>query len=123
MRRRWRLDLLALGEDPDPRFTLANERTFLAWIRTSLALVAGGIGLDTFVSGVMPAPVRATIAALLLVLGAVVASMAFVRWLAAERSLRLGRPLPLPAAAPLLSLGVGAVAGALVVAVMLGQFS
>ena len=37
------------GEEPDPRFTLANERTFLAWIRTALALVASGIGLEAFV--------------------------------------------------------------------------
>jgi len=37
------------GEEPDPRFTLANERTFLAWVRTALALVAGGIGLEAFV--------------------------------------------------------------------------
>jgi hypothetical protein len=29
------------GTDPDPRFTLANERTFLAWVRTALAVVAG----------------------------------------------------------------------------------
>lgn len=41
----------AEGSDPDPRFTLANERTFLAWVRTSLALLAGGIGLDAFVVG------------------------------------------------------------------------
>ena len=33
------------GEEPDPRFTLANERTFLAWIRTSLAFLAGGIAV------------------------------------------------------------------------------
>ncbi|MGM7411321.1 YidH family protein, partial [Acinetobacter baumannii] len=26
--------LLKVGEEPDPRFTLANERTFLAWTRT-----------------------------------------------------------------------------------------
>lgn len=34
------------GTEPDPRFSLANERTFLAWIRTSLALVAAGIALE-----------------------------------------------------------------------------
>jgi putative membrane protein len=31
------------GTEPDYRFTLANERTFLAWIRTALALLAGGV--------------------------------------------------------------------------------
>jgi putative membrane protein len=34
------------GSEPDPRFSLANERTFLAWIRTALALLAGGVGLE-----------------------------------------------------------------------------
>ena len=36
------------GEEPDPRFSMANERTFLAWIRTSLAFIAGGVALETF---------------------------------------------------------------------------
>ncbi|WP_283215114.1 DUF202 domain-containing protein [Pseudofrankia sp. DC12] len=34
-----------VGTDPDYRFSLANERTFLAWIRTALALLAGGIAV------------------------------------------------------------------------------
>ena len=38
-----RADLRAVGRDPDPRFTLANERTFLAWNRTALALIGGGL--------------------------------------------------------------------------------
>jgi putative membrane protein len=38
-RRRWYDE----GVDPDRRYSLANERTFLAWIRTSLALVADAI--------------------------------------------------------------------------------
>lgn len=33
------------GTEPDYRFTLANERTFLAWIRTALALIAGGVAV------------------------------------------------------------------------------
>ena len=38
-------DPRSVGEEPDYRFTLANERTFLAWIRTALALIAGGVAL------------------------------------------------------------------------------
>jgi putative membrane protein len=34
---------ISSSSDPDYRFSLANERTFLAWIRTALALVAGGV--------------------------------------------------------------------------------
>ncbi|WP_009473397.1 MULTISPECIES: YidH family protein [unclassified Rhodococcus (in: high G+C Gram-positive bacteria)] len=37
-----------MGTDPDPRFTLANERTFLAWIRTSLGLLAAAVGFQAF---------------------------------------------------------------------------
>ena len=37
-----------VGTDPDPRFTLANERTFLAWNRTALALIAGGLAVAQF---------------------------------------------------------------------------
>ena len=53
-------DPRAVGEEPDYRFTLANERTFLAWIRTALALVAGGLGAvsllpDIGVSAIIPA--------------------------------------------------------------------
>lgn len=46
--------LLPEGEEPDPRFTLANERTFLAWIRTSLAFLAGGVALEAFRSPSVP---------------------------------------------------------------------
>ena len=44
----WRPRSLRDGDEPDPRFTLANERTFLAWVRTSLGLVAGSVALETF---------------------------------------------------------------------------
>ena len=36
-------DPRAEGEEPDARFSYANERTFLAWNRTALALI--GVGL------------------------------------------------------------------------------
>ena len=103
---RWVSRLLAEGTDPDPRFTLANERTFLAWIRTSLALLASGIGLEAFLTEQIAAVPRRLLAALLIVLGGVLAVSALTRWLGTERALRQGRSLPVPLAAPVLAAGV-----------------
>jgi uncharacterized membrane protein YidH (DUF202 family) len=56
------------GSEPDPRFTLANERTFLAWIRTALALTAGGVALEALTVPLLPG-LRLAASLLLLVLG------------------------------------------------------
>lgn len=105
--------LLPGGEEPDPRFTLANERTFLAWIRTSLALLAGGIAIEAFTAGLFLEPVRKGLAVLLLLLGMLLSAGSAVRWLRVERSMRNNAPLPLPLVVPLLA-GAGALAAAVV---------
>lgn len=106
--------VLGGGREPDPRFTLANERTFLAWIRTSLAFLAGGIALEAFAGELIPGPVRTSLAIGLLVLALLVAATATMRWLRVERAMRRDRPLPLPVLAPLLALGAAMGAGALI---------
>lgn len=91
------------GEEPDPRFTLANERTYLAWTRTALAFLAGGIALGAFdLDGVHPRQQQA-VAVLVLVAGLCIAGGAAVRWVRVERAMRHGRPLPVPAIVPVLS--------------------
>jgi putative membrane protein len=82
-----------VGNDPDYRFTLANERTFLAWLRTSLGLVAGGVALASLVPEFGPKPVRVGLAALLLVLALVTAGGSYLRWERAERALRTSSAL------------------------------
>lgn len=104
--RDWRRRLLDEGQAPDPRFTLANERTFLAGIRTSLALTAGGIGLEAFAGDVLPAGPRQVLSLLLLGFGSVLALLVFVRWYTAERAMRLGHQLPLPLTGPVLAGGI-----------------
>ncbi|MFP5365488.1 MAG: YidH family protein [Actinomycetes bacterium] len=105
--------LLPGGEEPDPRFTLANERTFLAWIRTSLALLAGGIAIEAFTSDLFLEPVRKGLAVVLLLLGMLLSGGSAVRWLRVERSMRNKAPLPLPLIVPLLA-ATGALAAAVV---------
>ncbi len=100
------------GKEPDYRFSLANERTFLAWIRTALALLAGGVLLDQFSTKLAPHRVVATLAIVLGVLAAVLCGMAYVRWRANEIAMRHARRLPGTLAIPLLAattLGIAAV--------------
>ncbi|MEN2738325.1 DUF202 domain-containing protein [Microbacterium sp. X-17] len=81
------------GAEPDVRFTLANERTFLAWSRTALALIAGGVALEVLVIGMQPG-FRLAASLLLIAAGACLPVVAWFDWMHTERALRLGRPLP-----------------------------
>ncbi len=119
MAQRWTERLRAVGEDPDPRFTFANERTFLAWIRTALALVAAGIGLEAFVPELVVPGFRQALAASLVLLGAATSGYSFRRWQRSERALRTGEPLPLPGLAPTLAYGVAVLALVAVVLLLL----
>jgi putative membrane protein len=109
-----RPDLRQLGKDPDPRFTLANERTFLAWNRTALALIGGGLAagqlLDFDSRGA-----RLAVAVPPIALGLLLALDSYRRWEANERALRLGEPLPGGGPPWLLSAGIAAVAVVVVV--------
>lgn len=87
-----RADLHEIGREPDPRFTLANERTFLAWIRTAMALIGGGLAagqlLDFDSRGA-----RLAVALPPIALGLMLALTSYRRWEANERALRLEEPL------------------------------
>ena len=102
--------------EPDYRFTLANERTFLAWVRTSLAFVAGGVAVSELVSG--SRPVREVLALALVACGGLGAVLALRRWSANEAAMRAGEPLPvsrLPRVVALVLVAVAALTAALVV--------
>jgi putative membrane protein len=112
---RWTDRLLAKGSDPDPRFTLANERTFLAWIRTALAVIAGGVGV-ALAGDALAAPLRHGLAVACSATGAIIAGTAFHRWLRTERALRRAETLPPPTLAPIISYGLALAATVLLVA-------
>jgi putative membrane protein len=83
------------GTEPDPRFTFANERTFLAWSRTALALVVAGLGIVQLLPPFPGVPAgRHLLGVPLIVLGAVLAVVAYVEWVHNQRALRRGDPLP-----------------------------
>jgi putative membrane protein len=83
-----------VGTTPDYRFSLANERTFLAWIRTALALVGSGLAVDQFLPELDPPYLRQAIAVTLIVLGGFAAGRAPLRWTQAERAMRRKEDLP-----------------------------
>ena len=82
-----------VGTVPDPRFTLANERTLLAWNRTGLALIASGLAVAQFLKvDVAAAPL--ILAVPLIAFGAALSVGSYRQWQHIELALRLRRPLP-----------------------------
>lgn len=90
-RLRSRSDPRHVGDDPDYRFTLANERTFLAWVRTALALAAGGLAAIHLLPEAFGSEV---LGIALLALAFFTAATSYRRWYRAEVAIRLGQPLP-----------------------------
>lgn len=109
--RRWPRRVYGVGTEPDPRFTLANERTFLAWLRTALGLMVAAAAVKAFgTDGSQWAAV------VLAVLAVGVAAEAFPRWSRNERALRL--QLPLPSTPVTVVSAVGVVAAGVMIAVV-----
>jgi inner membrane protein YidH len=103
---RWPRSVYEVGDEPDPRFSLANERTLLAWLRTSLALMAGGVGFAALGPG--DRGLQLVVALVLLLTGIACSLSALQHWIACERALRTGRPLPSPWMAAVLGIGLAA---------------
>ncbi|HEX4782013.1 MAG TPA: DUF202 domain-containing protein [Usitatibacter sp.] len=99
------------GQEPDYRFTLANERTFLAWVRTALALLAGGVLLEQFATHLEPRALIIALAIGLSVLSSVLSTVAYFRWKANEIAMRHAQPLPSTVAVPMLAAIAAVVSG------------
>lgn len=115
-----RQPLDAVGKEPDVRFSYANERTFLAWNRTALALIATGLAVVSLLPQFNLPGGRRLIGVPLIALGAVLSIMSFRRWEANERAMRLGEPLPPSNLTRVLALGVGVAAAIAAVVAMFG---
>jgi putative membrane protein len=109
-------DEVEVEREPDPRFTFANERTFLAWHRTALALVGAGLAVTQILPPFDLPGGRRILGLPLIVLGGVIAFTSYGRWEANERALRFGRPLPKHWLNHLLGVVVGL--GAIVAAIL-----
>ncbi len=100
-----------MGTEPDVRFTLANERTFLAWSRTALALVAAGLAVAQLLPPFPHVPWgRSVIATPLILLGAVLSAMSYLEWRHNQRAIRSGMPMPHTQLPRILAVTIGVVA-------------
>jgi putative membrane protein len=104
--------------EPDYRFTLANERTLLAWVRTALALDAAGLGVVRFAPELGWPGSREAVGGVLVLLGAATAWSGYRRFLATDRAIRAGEPLP-SAAAPRVLAAAMAVISLVVLALLI----
>jgi len=103
--RRWPHWVYDEGSEPDYRFSLANERTLLAWLRTSLALLAGALALHSVDLGIA-AWAREVLTVLLAASAVLCAVTAWLRWAGLERAMRRREPAPAGAAGVALALVV-----------------
>jgi inner membrane protein YidH len=108
------------GTEPDARFTFANERTFLAWSRTALALVVAGLAIAQLLPPFPGVPLgRHLLAVPLIVLGAVLSVAGYLEWGRNQRALRRGEPLPRSPLPRILAASIAIMAAAAAVLVLL----
>ncbi|WP_380169150.1 YidH family protein [Jannaschia sp. R86511] len=98
--------VFGVGDEPDPRFTLANERTVLAWVRTALAFVVAGLAAAVADDVVDTGHLLRAVAVVSVTVAAWLSVTALLRWARAERAMRLQQPLPAPSGLAVVVLGV-----------------
>jgi putative membrane protein len=116
----WNPEWRRSGKEPDYRFLLANERTFLAWIRTALSLLAGGVLLVQFAVRLSPRTAVVAIATALAAYSALVCALAYVRWRDSEIAMRHDRPLPASLLVPMTAVLMAVVSAVLVALTVVG---
>ena len=89
--------------EPDYRFTLANERTFLAWIRTALGLLAGGVAVRQLVDPLGIRHGRAALALLAIAASVMLTVGGYLRWRSVQAAMRRDSPLPPARLVPLVA--------------------
>lgn len=109
-----------VGSEPDYRFSLANERTFLAWIRTSLALMAAAVAVAQLVPSLNLHGVRHLLALLLAAIGLIISATAYARWVANERAMRTEESLPRTPLLQIVGYGLTVIGIIVVVVVIIG---
>lgn len=108
-------DVYDEGSEPDARFTLANERTFLAWLRTSLALIASAVAVHSPVIDI-DEWAKTVLSLVLLAAASLAMAQSWLRWRKVEVAVRTGQPLPGFAGPAMLA----ALLGMLIVGVAIG---
>lgn len=98
----------SVGTDPDPRFTLANERTFLSWVTTSLGLLGIGLAVGTIFPGEHFA--INVVASLWILMAAILSIRAMVRWFRLEQAMRRNEALPLSRSIPVVAVSLAVLA-------------
>jgi putative membrane protein len=111
----------AAGSDPDYRFTLANERTFLAWFRTALALIASGVAVVQLIPVLALPGTRNVLGFLLTVAGGGLSVAAALRWRGVQASMRRQEDLPPTPIPMILGLGLAVLTAFVVVLLLLSR--
>jgi putative membrane protein len=106
--------------NPDVQFQLANERTYLAWLRTALALVASGVAAARLLSGQTLRWAWEVVGILLILAGVFTAALARRRWRAMDAAIREGGPLPAPGIAVMIAVVI-VICGVAVIILLLGS--
>ncbi len=104
--------------EPDYRYSLANERTYLAWVRTGLGLIAGGVAIRIFLSEVGQSRWLGAAAVGFCVLGGVLTFTSYRHWQYVQQAMRRGEPLPAQHGPLILTIGMVVLAAVVTIGIL-----